>query len=661
MADTISLETLKQLAEQGYEGIAKIVEELLKSGESAISYAKALEKADDATKFLLKQTVALQEGVQGVAKSYETAAGKSDDMMSRLSRQMGDFIGTLNGVKAAEFLEPLIKIIPETITGMGELGKAAKEAGEAGGAMMSELAKSPAISALKMLKLPVEYTTAVSGLNATYNAMNNEIIKMAAGQGNFNSVLLDSTGMFKEMNDLYVGTIAQAKEQADATGNSISKIMEMRKALSSIPKALDEGISVGASKVVDQISAASMTAAAFGQDQSKVISDLTSMYNKFGISGDDAFKSLTNIYEKAGDSRLRFEGFSSSVMAVAEKFKMLGDNTLSATNLVKSFDNAFRDSKLSPEAMTEVINRMASGIEKMDLAKLSFVSSQTGGPGGLAGGIQMEQALAEGRIDEVLRRTMEAMQAQFGGPVVTRKEAAETPELAGEYYKQVQYLTEVAGIAGSRQEAAQILEAMKTGVIDKLKLGEGETGTKSLETAISRGNNYQEQTTDKVAHIAYTTAEMFKLMQASDVGRTLVGKANEFVNELSPGYMSDATGRVKSAGKITSTEEIATEQMLRGGFTADVWKQFRDFGGKSKEEKEPAKIAPETVMTEATRQVVSTRSAAPLAEPQTVRIAIDPIPITIDALGKEINLLVEAKIKNEQNAQFIKSQTGAVK
>src|SRR5690606_22915210 len=113
------------------------------------------------------------------------------------------------------------------------------------------------------------------------------------------------------------------------------------------------------------------------------------------------------------------------------------------------------------------------------------------------GGLQTELAIREGRMDEVLQKTMQAMQAQFGGQVVTLEEAAGNEQLAAEFVKQREYLKQVAGIAGTDAEANRILEAMKSGVMDGVSLGRTEMetdGDKSLANAVDRGAEEQLRT-----------------------------------------------------------------------------------------------------------------------------------------------------------------------
>jgi hypothetical protein len=192
--------------------------------------------------------------------------------------------------------------------------------------------------------------------------------------------------------------------------------------------------------------------------------------------------------------------------------------------------------------MQQVISSMTEGIRTMDRGRQAFISSATGGPGGLAGAFQMELAMQEGRMDEVLSKTMTAMQQQFGSQVLTLKDAAENPALAGEFYKQVQYLTQVAGVAKDDREAYRILEAMQSGVTDMLTPAGEEDGTKALLSATERGTAEQQRTTSILTSM-YQGFERAKLFEAGQISRF-----NTERNEALTERMHESIGGSGAAG-----------------------------------------------------------------------------------------------------------------
>jgi len=172
---------------------------------------------------------------------------------------------------------------------------------------------------------------------------------------------------------------------------------------------------------------------------------------------------------------------------------MLGENTEATTNVVKAFDNVFKDSDISPAAMQEVITQAAAGVKALDVGKAAFISAQTGGPGGLAGNFELKLAQREGRMDEVMQRTMEAMQNQFGGDIVSLEDAAGNQALAGELQKQMEFI-KMSGLASDDNSAIRVLEAMKSGVMDQIELGVGDGSEETLRRTMDRGQEEQART-----------------------------------------------------------------------------------------------------------------------------------------------------------------------
>lgn len=520
--DTISSDLLKKLLDPNSfsgEAIEKMKTLIGEAGDKLIKFAEIHNIVGEATTDKIHK---LAEEYSKLSLIYGSFGQDVEKIGSSIKNMFNEAIGKVSEFakqndigwrEAVLIAEPFFKIIPDGITGMGKLGDAGYEAG------------SKITTAFSGVKPILEHLASVdpTGLSKHLLMWGNqaveggskaiglerEIISLAAAQGRLSDVMRDGGGKFKDMSQSYLDMTNLAFETARATGQTVGSVMDLAKALGPVPGSLDQVIIAGGK--MSELAAVSKLATGFMREQSDVAKDLGNMYTYLGTRGQDALESLANLYDKAGDSKLRFETFASTVMNIAGSYKMLGDNTVATTNFVKAFDEAFKGSSISPEAMKEVITGIGTGIERMDRGKQAFVSGATGGPGGLAGSYQMEYAMQTGHMDEVLKKTMTAMQGQFGGQVLTLKDAAENPAVAGEFYKQVQYLTQVAGVAKDDRDAYRILEAMKSGVMDMLKPGGGaDDKNKVLETNIKRGADEQEQTKN----------EFMKMYQSFELSRT---------------------------------------------------------------------------------------------------------------------------------------------
>jgi len=539
MADTTEmLASLEKLFETTKDPALGEFIERVKAGTASI-----LDLGVASTRMSEEVQVAIEkitEGAKRVAASFgdfgdvvDKVLGGGGVLFRQLTSHVTDFIKEQMdagmsveqfGIKTALAMEPMLGVIPRSITGMGELGKSGYDAGqsisEAFVPLGEQLQKMKAPTALiRFLETSAELTSSAYGLQR-------EIIGLAVAQGNLSGVVSDTDKGFTDMNLAMVQMQDLAYDSAVATGQTVSATMNLAKALGTIPDALTTAIDVEGQQI-NQIVLTSQVATAFGKRQSEVAEDLKKMYTDMGLRGAESFEVIAKLYTAAGDSKLRFGAFTESVMAIASSFKILGDNTEAATDVVKAFDTAFKDSDISPAAMQEVITGLTEGVFKMERGTQAFIAAQTGGPGGLAGAFEIELAMQEGRMDEVIERTMRAMQAQFGGEVLTLKDAAQNPALAGEFYKQVQYLTQVAGVARSDREAYKILEAMKTGVMDMLRPGaEGTERADTLANVQERGTAEQMRTTSAVMRV-HQTLEGWRAEQ-----REMAVVANERLNNL---------------------------------------------------------------------------------------------------------------------------------
>ena len=451
--------------------------------------------------------------------------------------------------------EVAVGVIPEAVRGMGGLGKAGYDAGQT----ISE-AFSPIGAKLREAGVPksvIDTFDRIAGAQTRAYGLQKEIIGLAVAQGRLGAVTDKSGEHFRDMNGLMTQMSVLALESAEATGQTVGSMMDLAKALGTIPDALTASVEAGG-LYYNQMVLTSQVAAGFGRKQSEVAAQLRDVYTTMGLRGTKAYEQIATLYEAAGDSKLRFEAFNKSVMDIAGSFKMLGDNTAAATNVVKAFDTAFKTSEISPAAMQEVISGLTAGVRDMERGTQAFISAQTGGPGGLAGAFQIELAMQEGRMDEVLEKTMTAMQAQFGGEVLTLKDAASNPALAGEFYKQVQYLTQVAGVAKSDREAYRILEAMQSGVMDILQPGAAEGG-EALGKAQMRGAAEQARTTSAVMKL-HRELEMMSLTQSN-----IFGTLNDSLNEQMK--MASSMDAMAGMSKGRGLQSFGTTEEVRGKAT----------------------------------------------------------------------------------------------
>jgi hypothetical protein len=500
MADTISLDALKKLVEEGgsaAENARVLIEEMNTLQQKTITSTELIQRFGEE---FSKAAEGAQEGLAGIFASFEAfeASKPVITALTSLLEQLRDEIDELYpdtveaGARMAVLTEPLLKAVPDTIRGLGSIKDSISNVGLHTGDMASEMARHWGMSSRSAEAL----IKTMEGFDRTV-ATERAIIGIAAATGQLTSMFDEQGASLVPLEDEYASFNQMLYNVAAATGRSEEEVQTAALAFGkAFPEALSKSISaIGENGVAMNALQASITlASAYQIEHGDVVQGLTKIYQSFGTVGDDAFQAMTGIFEVAQDLDLPIDRVSSTIMSSAEAFKILGDNVMGVTSIMETFTKAFEESNLSPEGIMQVVGSMTRGIDQMKVGTRAFISAQTGGPGGIAGAIDMDIALMEGRVDEVLGKTMQAMEQQFGGPVLTTEDVKRDESLAGEFYKQVQYLTQVAGIAGSDREAYRILEAMSTGVTDQLELGKSEEERQAeMQSAIARGNTIQER------------------------------------------------------------------------------------------------------------------------------------------------------------------------
>ena len=140
----------------------------------------------------------------------------------------------------------------------------------------------------------------------------------------------------------------------------------------------------------------------------------------------------------------------------------LGNNTDASAKIFENFESRLNQVGISAEKSRSIIFNFTKGIADLDVAHRSFLSQQSGGPGGLAGGYKISNMIADGKLDEVTKIAEESLRKQMGGRIVTRQEAEQSETGAAQYTKQLQLLRQgpLGSLATNEQDAMKLLEGM---------------------------------------------------------------------------------------------------------------------------------------------------------------------------------------------------------
>jgi hypothetical protein len=274
-----------------------------------------------------------------------------------------------------------------------------------------------------------------------------------------------------------------------------------------------------------------------GRDYSTMIQDMTVATKEMGMSQEKAFQYTARMTEAAEVMGVPVDDLRMAINSSADAFQAYassGEHGANVTDgLTESMTEYIKSLKDSGVPMATAINlgkEMAGTLGSMGLAQKSFLSSSTGGPGGMMGAFKIEEMLKKGDIQGVLRKQREAMEKMLG-PIVSTEEAASSEASAQKMTKQIMLLRQgpLGQYAKSDAEAEDLLDAMKTGGgLSALGKGNGKGGTAlgdvnnnlTLQKAIEQGNKLA-QTTDTSVSKIEAMVRQAQLRAGMDVGNKI--------------------------------------------------------------------------------------------------------------------------------------------
>lgn len=432
-----------------------------------------------------------------------------------------------------------------------------------------------------ILKKPIE--SVKNFINAYADAADNQLklqqsfLASTAASGDFGTVLNRAGVNLQNLNNVVQEQNKILDDASRATGLNKAQLVEYYQQLNKVPGALFTNINLTTTygTSMNMLTAATKLAAGTGQGFEVVVNNINDAINKYNASQEDAIRYAANISAVSEKMRMRFEDVQSSLKQVADKYGMITNKSDGAVSALATLSKAFRDVGLSSENSSKLITQMFDAVSNLTLAQKSFLSVQTGGPGGLMGGLQIELLEKQGKMGEVFKKVTQSLKQQFGGKIVTLEEAVLSQEAAAQFNKQRFILQQgpLGQLARDPRQATRILEAMSKGGLDvsafdkmaKEFTSTGKMGEKDLlKEAIERGNKLQERQVTllsimntnleamRSASGAVALEQIQKRYSAAGEDRILRAMANETLKEGVKGGVG------------------TTETIIRGGEPGDI-------------------------------------------------------------------------------------------
>lgn len=349
-----------------------------------------------------------------------------------------------------------------TMESISQIQNIIKESGKniPGGNLLSKLGGETGVSAL--VGQLSDITASAEGVEDYRSTL----MSLAATRGDLGKFFTETGENFEGLGDHLRSDVATNLKLAESLKISVGEVEKLNVAFNAIPGTLGATVKVGseATKQLSLLDAAVNLARGSGRKFTEIQDDINVALNEFGFSAQKAIEYSARISEVSKAGGIPLAQVKNIIHDVSGTYRLYGDNVDAASRMTLKFYDNLRQSGVSAKDSENIIKGFSKSVENLSLAQKSFLSSQTGGPGGLLGGLQIEKMLSEGKMDEVFDKVKATIQKQFNGKIMTLADV-KTQEDASIFTKQRTLLTQgpLGKIVGSDAEASKVLESFKRG------------------------------------------------------------------------------------------------------------------------------------------------------------------------------------------------------
>lgn len=460
---------------------------------------------------------------------------------------------------------------------------------------------SSALAGLKQGSVAIASAFLTSADNSLrlQNAMMQATIQAGNSKELFQGIpkLLDGVGDGFENLGLATKFYTQELENATAAlGGNQDLAMKYMVEINRMPggyKALIAPLKIAQTET-DILTASIQFATGAGRKQEEVFEDMKKAMTEYSISGGDALRFSARISEVADNVGAQFKDVQSALHSVADEFKMFVNKGADATKMTQGMADSMRSyvSELTSVGVPvqnaiEMFKNYSSQMKGMTIGQQAFLSTMSGGPGGLRGALQVQDDLAKGNFEKI-RRQVEQTIRKTSGPLITREEGMRSEAAAAQYTRQVQVLQQgpLGGMAKTPAEADSLIRAMKEGKPIEPK----KTAEQTLSDTMLKGQEWQKGSYTELTKVNTNLQNimlrggMANLATAQQMLTGAAGRSLPGGSGYGLGTSPDAQERVLSAQRTIATPAPNTEvfkqvsdavQNLPKTFK-DAWDSFKE-------------------------------------------------------------------------------------
>ena len=241
-------------------------------------------------------------------------------------------------------------------------------------------------------------------------------------------------------------------------------------------------------KSIKGVTALVVTAKAFGMTVEEITKKADDMGARFGVKSADIIGRFETMAKAGAKAGIAPELIIDTVMEAASGFADLGDATEESAAMLERFLDPKNPQRMKMQI--EAYKNAAQGISKMTDNMKAFVGMGTeiaGGGGAIESIMRLDAAIKSGDQDalqEIFDQAISRIESITGAPMMTLQEAVDTGQ-EQVAYQQMQMLQQM-GLATSRGQASEVVEAYRRGGIGVEGLRSLGGGPGLMETAVAK-------------------------------------------------------------------------------------------------------------------------------------------------------------------------------
>lgn len=488
------LNTLGQMNDKAAGFLGNLSDALSNAGVKLTNIGSLL--TQDSTKFGLISTA-----IVGAKESFRTFNSVDQTRINSFSSQMSTLLETLSnkGTAPAVLTSATKELVSQLVSANRPLTEI-QQALAGGTSTLVNYAKNVLVSADNILYLQnsmLQLTSAGGGMQDLFTGIDQRMQGMGDHFQNLNvltakygDVLRNAMGATntQDINVMY-NYVAQ-----------LNKLPDGFKTMMSTMEAAGRQSSV--------LTAAIQYATGSGREYSEVMKDMGQAMAQYGTSGESALKFSARISEVSETLHAQMSDVQSALMGSADAFKSFVFNGADANQMTQGMADSMQNYVAQLKSVgvpvqnaLSMFKNYTSQMQGMTQAQEAFLSAQSGGPGGLRGGFQIDAMMQKGDF-EGIRKKVEDTLKKMTGPIVSLDQATKSDTAAAQYTRQIQILQNgpLGNQAKTRGEAEALLESMRKGTKISPTDQKG-----NFDETVKRGQSLEQLSMTKVGQVNIQT------------------------------------------------------------------------------------------------------------------------------------------------------------